>query len=182
MTDIMLSINATAAPIKIGSVGLRLPGLTGATGEKGADGISPHIGLNGNWFIDEIDTGVKAEGIDGSNGLDGITPHIGVDGNWYFDELNTGIKAEGIDGTNGIDGINGIDGKNLEFSWDGAQLGIRQEGQSSYQYVNLKGAKGDKGDDGHTPIKGTDYWTTADQASIVADVLAALPDGDGVMY
>ena len=78
MADIMLSINATAAPIKMGSVGLRLPGLTGATGEKGA--------------------------------------------------------------------------------------------------------KGDKGDDGHTPIKGTDYWTTADQASIVADVLAALPDGDGVRY
>ncbi len=41
------------------------------------------------------------------------------------------------------------------------------------------GEKGDKGDDGHTPIKGTDYWTTADQASIVADVLAALPVYDG---
>ena len=45
-----------------------------------------------------------------------------------------------------------------------------------------QGPKGDKGDDGHTPIKGTDYWTTADQTAIVADVLAALPDGDGVMY
>lgn len=48
--------------------------------------------------------------------------------------------------------------------------------------VPIRGEKGEKGDDGHTPIKGTDYWTTADQASIVADVLAALPDGDGVMY
>ena len=56
----------------------------------------------------------------------------------------------------GIDGINGIDGKNLEFSWDGTQLGIRQEGQSSYQYVNLKGAKGDTGDQGLTGQAGAD--------------------------
>ena len=53
------------------------------------------------------------------------------------------------------------------------------------------GAKGDKGDtgaqgapgaDGHTPVKGTDYWTAADKAEIVADVIAALPDGTEVSY
>lgn len=35
---------------------------------------------------------------------------------------------------------------------------------------------------GHTPVKGTDYWTEADKAEIVQDVLAALPDGDEVSY
>jgi hypothetical protein len=99
---------------------------------KGQDGHTP---VKGEDYFD---------GQDGAPGADGITPHIGVNGNWHLGETDTGVKAEGKDGKDG--------------------------------------AKGDKGDDGHTPIKGTDYWTTADQASIVADVLAALPNGDGVSY
>jgi hypothetical protein len=34
---------------------------------KGKDGITPHIGANGNWWIGETDTGVKAEGKDGED-------------------------------------------------------------------------------------------------------------------
>ena len=51
-----------------------------------------------------------------------------------------------------------------------------------------QGPKGDTGDTGprgtagHTPVKGADYWTAADKAEIVADVLAALPDGTEVSY
>lgn len=41
------------------------------------------------------------------------------------------------------------------------------------------GLKGDKGD---TPVKGTDYWTAADKAEIVNDVLAALPTWAGGNY
>jgi hypothetical protein len=37
------------------------------------------------------------------------------------------------------------DGKSLEFNWQGTSLGVRVEGQSEYQYVDLKGAKGDPG-------------------------------------
>lgn len=48
--------------------------------------------------------------------------------------------------------------------------------------VGLKGDKGDKGADGKTPVKGTDYWTTADKAEIVADTLAALPTWTGGSY
>lgn len=50
------------------------------------------------------------------------------------------------------------------------------------------GEKGDKGDPGtpgaagHTPVKGTDYWTAADKQEIVNNVLAALPDGTEVSY
>jgi hypothetical protein len=78
---------------------------------------------------------IAESGPRGLPGADGITPHIGVNGNWYLGETDTGVKAEGKDGK-----------------------------------------------DGYTPVRGTDYWTTADQAAIVDDVLAALPDGDGVMY
>ena len=46
----------------------------------------------------------------------------------------------------------------------------------------VAGPKGDPGADGYTPVKGTDYWTPADKAEIVADVIAALPDGSEVSY
>nr|DAV96116.1 MAG TPA: hypothetical protein [Caudoviricetes sp.] len=44
------------------------------------------------------------------------------------------------------------------------------------------GLKGDKGADGKTPVKGTDYWTEADKAEIVNDTLAALPKWTGGNY
>ena len=42
--------------------------------------------------------------------------------------------------------------------------------------VNIKG-KG--GADGYTPVKGTDYWTDADKAEMIADVISALPVYNG---
>lgn len=48
--------------------------------------------------------------------------------------------------------------------------------------AGLKGDKGDKGADGKTPVKGTDYWTESDKAEIVADTLAALPKWTGGSY
>ena len=41
------------------------------TGEKGADGLTPHIGANGNWWIGDEDTGVKAQGDNGKDGESG---------------------------------------------------------------------------------------------------------------
>ena len=35
---------------------------------------------------------------------------------------------------------------------------------------------------GYTPVRGTDYWTAADQEQIVSDVLAALPNAQGVSF
>ena len=34
----------------------------------GDDGVTPHIGVNGNWFIGNIDTGVAAQGPQGLSG------------------------------------------------------------------------------------------------------------------
>ena len=44
------------------------------------------------------------------------------------------------------------------------------------------GPQGPAGADGKTPVKGTDYWTEADKAEIVSDVLAALPNASGVTF
>ena len=72
--------------------------------ESGADGITPHIGANGNWYIGETDTGIKAQG---ENGADGTTPHIGDNGDWYIGETDTGIKAQGEKGEKGDPGEKG---------------------------------------------------------------------------
>ena len=62
-----------------------LASLKGQDGAPGADGITPHIGVNGNWHLGETDTGVKAEGKDGTDGAkgdkgdDGHTPIKGTD-------------------------------------------------------------------------------------------------------
>lgn len=65
--------------------------IKGSTGVPGSDGITPHVGENGNWFIGENDTGVPAIGPEGNQGLpgkdgqdgqpgkDGYTPQKGVD-------------------------------------------------------------------------------------------------------
>ena len=50
-------------------------GKDGEDGTDGSDGLTPYIGTNGNWWIGNTDTGVKAsgsDGINGTNGYDGI--------------------------------------------------------------------------------------------------------------
>ncbi|MBQ2794186.1 MAG: leucine-rich repeat protein, partial [Clostridia bacterium] len=101
---------------------------------------------NGYWYIDGVNTGVKAEGIDGNdgnNGEDGKTPYI-ENGYWYIDGVNTGVKAEGIDGN---DGNNGEDGKtpyieNGYWYIDGVNTGVKAEG--------IDGNDGDNGKDSAT--------------------------------
>ena len=51
----------------------------------GADGITPHIGGNGNWFIGETDTGMP------SRGEEGHTPVKGTD--YYTDEEKAEFEA-----------------------------------------------------------------------------------------
>lgn len=79
----------------------------------------------------------------------------------------TGAKGEtGSQGPKGDTGATGPQGPKGDTGATGAQ--------------GPKGDKGDKGDtgatgaagaDGHTPVRGTDYWTASDKAEIVEDVL-----------
>ena len=60
-------------------------------GDKGEDGITPHIGANGNWYLDTTDTGKPSrgakgdkgdkgdKGAPGAKGADGKTPVKGTD-------------------------------------------------------------------------------------------------------
>jgi hypothetical protein len=89
----------------------------------GLNGITPHIGENGNWWIGTTDTGVHAQGEKGEQGENGLTPYIGANGNWWIGETDTQIQAQGVQGIQGIQGEKGKDGK------DGA------DGKSAYDYA-----------------------------------------------
>lgn len=55
-------------------------GADGAPGSRGADGITPTIGSNGNWYLGETDTGKPSRGEGGSAGATGATGEKGADG------------------------------------------------------------------------------------------------------
>ena len=55
-------------------------GTNGQNGSDGKDGNTPFIGENGNWWIGETDTGVKAAGIDGEKGDKGDKGDPGKNG------------------------------------------------------------------------------------------------------
>lgn len=67
-------------------------GKDGVNGQNGKDGSVVTIGENGNWYIDNVDTGKTAVGKNGQNG------NNGKDGaNWY---CNAGVPASSL-GKNG---------------------------------------------------------------------------------
>ena len=105
--------------------------------ENGKDGHTPEItvGTNGNWYVDGVDTGVKAQG---DTGEDGHTPEItvGTNGNWHVDGVDTGVKAQGDAGEDGHTPKITV-GTNGNWHVDGVDTGVK--------------AQGDAGEDGHTP-------------------------------
>lgn len=139
-------------------------GQDGAPGRDGADGHTPVITASkqGNTTTISVDGDPVAQildGADGATGAKGDKGDPGQDGA-KGDKGDTGAKGDkGDKGDTGAQGIQGIQGEKGE--------------------TGAKGDKGDKGDtgatgaagqDGHTPVKGTDYWTAADKAEIVEDV------------
>ena len=68
----------------------------------------------------------------------------------------------------------------------GAILRARDKDGNVYDIPAIRGAQGPQGPQGetgpagYTPVRGTDYWTAADQQAIVDAVLAALPAAEGV--
>ena len=146
---------------------IRNPGVGDAYGIGTAEPYDIYIyGDTAGWVNNGPLQGVKGDqgeqgpqgiqgpaGANGADGSDGITPTIGSNGNWYLGSTDTGKPSRGAQG---IQGVNGDKGD--------------------------KGDKGDTGAAGHTPVKGTDYWTDADKVEIVNDVLAALPTWTGGSY
>ena len=152
----------------------------GTPGVPGADGITPHICENGNWWIGDTDTGNPSRGIQGEpgrDGIDGYTPQKNID---YFD------GKDGADGKDGVDGFSpSVDIQNIN---DGYRITIvDKDGTNTFDVLDGKsGADGNgikytvlnsdytltltfddgttyttpsiRGEDGYTPVKGVDYF------------------------
>ena len=137
-------------------------GPEGDKGDAGDDGITPHIGENGNWWIGTTDTGIKAQG---EQGPSGITPHIGENGNWWIGTTDTGIKAQGAKGDDAIAPQVQINATTNE--WE-----ISTDGGKNWKSTGIK-ATGEKGDRGDAVFveNGVDYTSDPD------NVIFTLADG-----
>lgn len=157
---------------------------------KGEDGYTPVKG------VDYFDGKDGAPGANGKDGVDGAKGADGKDGAsishyWNGTALvissasgtSPGVDLKGAKGDTGPQGAKGDKGDKGDTGSQGAGGPQGPKGDTGPQ-----GPKGDKGDtgangkdgaDGKTPVKGTDYWTPADKAAIVADVIAALPVYNG---
>lgn len=138
-----------------------LTNIRGAAGSPGAAGTP-----GAKWFVQdtEPESNVNA----GDLWLQTTTGDVymtstfsaGTPVNWKFQ-----CNIKGAAGTPGAKGDTGATGP-----------------QGPQGETGPQGPQGATGPAGHTPVKGTDYWTAADQASMVQDVLAALPTWTGGSY
>ena len=92
------------------------------------------------------------QGPQGEPGPMGPQGPKGEDGSIAFNELTPEQKEE-LRGPQGIPGEQGPKGD--------------------------PGKDGTNGKDGYTPVRGVDYWTSADQQTIINAVLQALPAAEG---
>lgn len=157
--------------------------LKGQDGVSGADGITPHIGDNGNWFIGETDTNKPSQGTNGVNGNDGVgitKSEVNTSGELVItysngDSTNLGkiVGKDGLDGTNGQNGLSAY-----EIAKNGGFIGTEEDWLQSLKGADgakgEKGEQGEKGTDGKTPIKGTDYFTAEDKSEFTAEATESL--------
>lgn len=99
-------------------------GIQGIQGVKGQDGHTPiiTIGSNGNWYIDGVDSFIKAQGVKGDNGI--------------------GIVSIEKTFTDGL-----VDTYTITFTDSATTIFTVTNGEQGIQ-----GIQGVKGQDGHTPI------------------------------
>lgn len=98
--------------------------------------IVPVKGDNGNWFIGTTDTGIPVSG-DGATIAGATINDNTTDGTttWSSTKISKVIQ----------DIVRNITGKSVEITWQGTKLGTRIEGDEKFNFVDLKGEKGDTG-------------------------------------
>lgn len=153
-----------------------LQGKPGADGKNGADGQTPYI-KNGYWYIGDVNTNVKAQGIDGENGADGNdgvsvksvvqTTSTSADGgaNVVTVTLSDGTKSTFTvyNGNKGSAGKDGGDGKDGERG-----TGVLKVSTDLTSYTTTTGGK--------NPIKRMKLSTIMDEADVsevlVGDIIS----------
>ena len=162
----------------------------GERGEKGATGAMGPQGSAGPKG-DKGDTG--ATGPAGANGKDYVLTDADKQEIAGMVEVPGGVGAAIDDTTPSATTTYSSQKIESELSELNAAIGNKLDASALPTAVNdalaqakasgeFDGADGAKGADGYTPVRGTDYWTAADQEQIVSDVLVALPNASGVSF
>lgn len=160
-------------------------------GQRGEKGLQGATGEKGDPFTYADFTAEQLAALKGPKGEKGDTGEQGPQG----ETGPQGPKGEkGDTGATGAQGPAGADGVSptVSTSKSGKVTTITFVDTTGTKTATINdGADGEKGDtgdtgpagaDGYTPVRGTDYWTAADQEQIVSDVLAALPNAQGVSF
>lgn len=128
------------------------------TGPQGEPGSTPIIGVNGNWFINGIDTGLPSRGIQGvagPQGPAGATGPIGATGP-QGPQGEQGIQGEpgpaGETGPQGPQGIQGVQGEPGPTGATGPQGPAGETGPQGPQ--GIQGIQGEPGPAGATGPQG----------------------------
>lgn len=177
-------------------------GEKGDTGERGPQGIQGEHGPQGEKG-DKGDTGATGpQGPAGANGKDYVLTEADKQEIAGMVEVPGGVGAAIDDTTpsttttyssqkieDELSALNEAIGNKLDASaLPTAVNDALAQAKASGEFDGADGAPGKDGSDGapgadgYTPVRGTDYWTEADQAQIVSDVLAALPNASGVSF
>ncbi|MDY5298019.1 MAG: DUF6273 domain-containing protein [Candidatus Enteromonas sp.] len=130
-------------------------------GEKGRDGHTPVVTINGDgfWTVDGVSTGIRAQGEQGVKGEDGRSivsvNLVSSEGNidTYLIRYSDGSSSQFVV-TNGKDGKTPYIGENGNWWIDNSDTGVPATGQKGD-----KGAKGDPGEKGEKGDKGQDGIT-----------------------
>ena len=145
----------------INALDVRIEDIEAKVGAGGANGLTPHIGANGNWWIGDTDTLKPARG---EQGIQGLRGERGLQG-------ERGAQGErGIQGLRGVQGLQGLPGVKGDAGAKGEQgeRGLRGErgeqgerglpGERGIQGLQgvpgEQGARGEKGDPGERGAQG----------------------------
>lgn len=174
---------------------------TGPSGPAGKDGTAGAPGKDGAPGA-AAGFGTPTVTVDGTSGVPSATVTAsGPDTAKVFAFEFAGLKgADGQDGADGLPGQPGPAGKDGadggyytpsvsasgDLTWTGSEPGMPQIPGANIMgpagadgTPGAQGPPGRDGADGHTPVRGVDYWTQADQQQMVQDVIAALPVYNG---
>ena len=143
------------------------------------DYVPPFIGPNGNWWVDNRDTGVKATA---------ETPYIGENDHWFtYDPINkvyvdTGIEARGL---SAYDIAVKLGFKGSEQDWiDSLSKASEDAAVAALEAANKANEAADKANQAVTDLEGIvdDAIAATDKAEEVASNPPKIVDGDWWIY
>lgn len=143
------------------------------------DYVPPFIGSNGNWWVDNRDTGVKATA---------ETPYIGENDHWFtYDPINkvyvdTGIEARGL---SAYDIAVKLGFKGSEQDWiDSLSKASEDAAVAALEAANKANEAADKADQAVKEIEGIvdDAVAATDKAEEIASNPPKIVDGDWWIY